>query len=103
LVPPNQLIPGQAFSSAALKTYEMSVFLIDEWSLELMQAQFPDSRLTAFLAKDARTAQCVVIRVPANGNNAHATVIRDDSPGQRPSSGNIARIQKAARWVDAIG
>jgi hypothetical protein len=84
-------------------TTEMSVYLIDEWPAEDMQKLFPDCRLTAFRAADARAARFVVIRVPQNGNDAHATVLREDNPGQRPSKGNVLQLLRTATWVDASG
>jgi hypothetical protein len=97
LHPPNTITAGQDFSSGALKYAELSVYLIDEWSIVEMQEQFPDCRLAAFPVAAARAAGYVVIRVPdEKGNAAHASVLRADNPGHRATSGNVMQLKRTA-------
>lgn len=80
------------------------MYLVDEWSIKEMQGEFPDYRLTSFLAIHARSVEFVVIRVPdEKGNLAHAALVRRDDPGQAPSRGNLVKLRQESKWIDATG
>lgn len=102
LKPPNTILPGQDFSTAAFKTQEMSVYLIDETSRAALEAKFPDgTRFREFTAKAARDAGFIVVRVPNDdGDLSHALVLRGDNPGARPTPRAVIKLTKASKWAD---
>ena len=103
-VDPGQIDNG-TISPSAMRTHEMSVFLLGQITVEEVQQMAPGAKVVQFTAGLARSKGLIVSSNPnAQASDiAHKYVYRKDYPGERLSKSQAKALANGARILPDIG